>query len=123
MQLKKVYKDDIDGLEAKEDMARMREYAIEQVCGEKRREEGESIFNEALYICQIDTDKDGLVSLDEFLKFTKDSKFDSKEEWHPIVDEDTPFSDKEFQDYEEEYDEDYDYQYDAEGNIIGIVPK
>ncbi len=59
------------------------------------------------------------------MKFTGDANFESKEEWHPIVDEKAPpFSDKEFQDYEEDYDEDYDYQYDSEGkNIIGIVPR
>ena len=72
---------------------------------------------------QIDSNKDGLVSLEEFLKFTGQPGFDSKEEWHPIVDEDAPFSDKEFQDYEADYDEDYDYQYDQDGNIIGIVPR
>lgn len=31
LQLKKVYKDDMAGLEAHEDMARMREYAMEEV--------------------------------------------------------------------------------------------
>lgn len=31
LQLKKVYKDDMAGLEANEDMARMREYAMEEV--------------------------------------------------------------------------------------------
>lgn len=72
---------------------------------------------------QIDTDHDGLISLPEFLTYTGEKLFDNKEEWHPVVDEDVPFSDKEFQDYEDEYEEDYDYQYDSEGNIIGIVPK
>ena len=63
------------------------------------------------------------MSLDEFLKFTDQANFDTQEEWRPVVDEEAPFSDKEFQDYEEDYDEDYDYQYDDEGNIIGIVPR
>ena len=65
-----------------------------------------------------------MVSLDEFLKYTGEKLHDKKEEWHPVVDEENPpFSDKEFEDYEEDYEEDYDYQYDDHGNIIAIVPK
>ena len=73
---------------------------------------------------QIDKNSDGLISLNEFLTYTGEKMFENKEEWHPLVDdENQPFSDKEFEAYEDEYEEDYDYQYDAEGNIIGIVPK
>ena len=50
-----------------------------------------------------------------------DEKHEEKE-WRPVVDEDPPFSDKEFEQYEKDYEEDYDYQYDDKGNIIGIVP-
>ena len=89
------------GPEAHEDLARMREYTVSE----------------------MDKDKDGLISLDEFMRYASGKDFEKKEEYHPIVDEDAPFSDKEFKDYEDAYEEDYDYQYDKDGNIIGVVPR
>lgn len=35
----------------------------------------------------MDKDKDGLVSMQEFLQYTGDKEFENNEEWKPIVDE------------------------------------
>ncbi len=79
---------------------------------------------------QMDVDKNGLLSYEEFLNYMKKAedvdqakKGEEGEEWHPVVDEEMPYSDKEFEDYEEEYDGEYDYQYDDQGNVIGIIPR
>ena len=71
---------------------------------------------------QIDSNQDGLISLQEFLHYTGEKGYENKEEWHPVVDEEN-FSDKEFEDYEDDYYEDYDYEYDQDGNIVGIRPR
>ncbi len=57
------------------------------------------------------------------MEYTKNRSYEEKKEWQPVVDEDMPFSNKEFEQYEDDYEEDYDYQYDDKGNIIGIVPR
>ena len=57
------------------------------------------------------------------MAYTGEKMFEEKKEWHPVVDEDSPFSDKEFEQYEDDYEEDYEYQYDEHGNVIAIVPK
>jgi len=36
---------------------------------------------------QVDKDKDGVVSLQEFLQYTGGKDFENNEEWKPIVDE------------------------------------
>ena len=62
MQLDKVYDEDAtedDMMERYEEMSRMREH----VYGE------------------VDVDKDGLISLDEFINMSKDENFDEKEDW------------------------------------------
>lgn len=61
-----------------------------------------------------------MVSLDEFLGYTKSDEFDTNDEWKPVVDEDQ-FSEDDFKKFEDNYDDDYyDYEYDDEGNIVGI---
>ena len=71
----------------------------------------------------MDKDANGMISIEEFKHYTKDKLYENKEEWHPVADEDPPFSDKELNKFEEDYDEDYDYQYDEHGNVVGIQPR
>ena len=47
----------------------------------------------------MDTDKDGLVSYDEFIAETKDNDFDKDEEWKPLTEEEQ-FTDEEYKEYE-----------------------
>ncbi len=47
----------------------------------------------------MDKDKDGLVSLNEFIQYTGDPEFKQDEEWKSLVDED-PFSEEELEKYE-----------------------
>ena len=47
----------------------------------------------------MDTDKDGLVSYEEFIQETKDSDFEKDEEWKPLTEEDQ-FTDEEYKEYE-----------------------
>ncbi len=60
--------------------------------------------------------------MEEFDRYTHKKNFDNKEEWKPVVDED-PYSDKDFEKFEEDYDDDYDYEYDEHGNVVGIKPR
>ena len=53
------------------------------------------------FLYQMDKNKDGLVSMDEFLKQTKDPDFEKDEEWKPIVDKDE-YTEDEFNQYEKE---------------------
>ena len=65
----------------------------------------------------MDKDRDGLVSLDEFLSYTRErNRFEANEEWKPVIDEpDQVFDDEELKHFEEEYDDDYyDYDYGDE---------
>lgn len=71
----------------------------------------------------MDKDRNGMISVTEFVEYTRNKLYESKEEWHPVVDKEPPFSNKELEEFEEDYEEDYDYEYDAEGNVIGITPK
>lgn len=68
---------------------------------------------------QLDKNKDGMVSLDEFLGYTKSNEYDNKEGWKPVVDEDQ-FSEEDLKKFEDDYDDYYDYEYDDDGNIIGF---
>lgn len=99
-ELRKVYGDDMGGMEAHEDLARMREHVIRE----------------------MDRDNDGMISLEEFLKYTKKPDFKEDEEWKSVVEEDT-FDEDEFKKYEEEYPDYYDYEYDDNGNLIGYNTK
>ena len=68
----------------------------------------------------MDKNKDGMVSLNEFLGYTKTGEYDTKDDWKPVVDEDQ-FSEDDFKKFEDNYDDDYyDYEYDEDGNVIGF---
>ena len=61
-----------------------------------------------------------MVSLDEFLGYTKSDEYKTDEDWKPVVDE-KQFSEEELKKFEADYDEDYyDYEYDDDGNVIGF---
>jgi len=64
-----------------------------------------------------------MISMDEFEKYTHNKLYENKEEWRPVVDEEPPYSDQEFENFEDNYDDDYDYEYDEHGNVVGINPK
>ena len=68
---------------------------------------------------QLDKNKDGMVSLDEFLGYTKSDEYKTDEDWKPVVDE-KQFSEDDFKNFEANYDDYYDYEYDDDGNIIGF---
>ena len=72
---------------------------------------------------QLDRDKDGMVSLDEFLGYTKSEEYKTDEEWKPVVDQDDLFSEDDFKKFEDNYDDYYDYEYDDDGNIVGVKTK
>ena len=70
----------------------------------------------------MDANGDGFVSLKEFLKYTGDQGFaNNNEAWDPVVDE-TPFSEEELEQYEDDYYEYYDYEYDSKGKVVGLKP-
>lgn len=68
---------DTDRQEREEEMERMREHVLKN----------------------MDTDKDGLVSFDEFIQETKEEDFNKDEEWKPLTEEDQ-FTDEEYKEYE-----------------------
>lgn len=68
---------DTDRQEREEEMERMREHVLKN----------------------MDTDKDGLVSYDEFIQETKDDDFEKDDEWKPLTEEDQ-FTDEEYKEYE-----------------------
>lgn len=71
----------------------------------------------------MDRDKDGMVSLEEFLGYTKSEEYKTDEDWKPVVDQDI-FSEDDLKKFEEDYNDDYyDYEYDDDGNIIGFKTK
>lgn len=47
---------------------------------------------------EIDTNKDGMISLEEFIDSTKRREFDKNEEWKSVEDE-QQFDQKEFENY------------------------
>ena len=47
----------------------------------------------------MDKDDDGLISMQEFITYTKDDEFKEDDGWKSVADEDV-FSDKEFEKYE-----------------------
>ena len=59
----------------------------------------------------MDTDKDGLISFDEFIRETKDEDFEKDEEWKPLTDEDQ-YTDEEFKEYEKLLAEDHQVRMD-----------
>ena len=64
-----------------------------------------------------------MVSLNEFIGYTKSDEYETKEEWKPVVDEDM-FSEDDMKKFEADYDDDYyDYEYDDDGNVIGFKTK
>lgn len=80
-------------------------------------------FNPIPFALQLDRDKDGMVSLDEFIGYTKSDEYKTDEEWKPVVDQDL-FSEDDFKKFEDNYDDDYyDYEYDDDGNIVGFKTK
>ena len=64
-QVKKAYGKDIDNVQMQEELARMREYALNE----------------------LDRNKDSMVSLEEFISYTHGEKFEENEEWKPLTDE------------------------------------
>ncbi len=59
----------------------------------------------------MDTDRDGIVSFNEFMGYTEQKdKFETDEDWKAVVDEGI-FSDKELEEFEESYDQYYEYDY------------
>ena len=64
-----------------------------------------------------------MVSLEEFLGYTKSDEYKTDEEWKPVVDQDI-FSEDDLKKFEADYNDDYyDYEYDDDGNIIGFKTK
>lgn len=53
----------------------------------------------------MDHDKDGLLSLDEFIAETKNDDFEKDEDWKPLTEEDQ-FSEDELSEYEKQLEED-----------------
>lgn len=65
-----------------------------------------------------------MVSLEEFLGYTKSEEYKTDEEWKPVVDRDDLFSEDDFKEFEDNYNNDYyDYDYDDDGNIVGFKTK
>jgi len=100
--LDKVYNEsdpNTDRQEREEEMERMREHVLKN----------------------MDTDKDGLVSYDEFISETKDNDFEKDEEWKPLTEEDQ-YTDEEYKEYErllaEEHKEDpSDHKEEAKAEV------
>lgn len=84
-EVKDIYGDDRDQTEIREEMARMREHVLEE----------------------IDANQDGMISMNEFLKYTDGPHFEDKD-WEGIDNGDEIFSDEEFEDYMQDY-ANYDY--------------
>eukprot|EP00731_Ephydatia_muelleri_P024774 Em0016g1045a len=100
-EIKKVYGDDADGIEAHEDMARMREHSLNE----------------------MDEDRDGLVSLEEFMKYTSNKVFDTNDEWKPVRDHpEEVFTEQELEQFEKHY-ADYEADYDGIVSTNGDEPK
>ncbi|CAH1785391.1 unnamed protein product, partial [Owenia fusiformis] len=72
-----------DMVEREEDMARMREHLDNDV----------------------DTDKDRLISFDEFIKYTKSDDFDKDDGWLEGVDDTDNFTDEEFDEFVKKYEQ------------------
>ena len=53
---------------------------------------------------EMDKDKDGLLSIEEFMNETKEKDFETEEEWKPLVDEDQ-FTEEELNEYEKSLDD------------------
>lgn len=58
----------------------------------------------------MDTDKDGLISFDEFIRETKEEDFNKDEEWKPLTEEDQ-YSDEDFKEYERMLEEENNKQH------------
>lgn len=120
-QVKKAYGPNTDNIHTQEELARMREYAMKE----------------------IDRNRDTQITLDEFMSYVHGDRFDDKEEWKAVVDEEEvvylqhrhsekvknslplqAFTEEEMHKFEEDYYDDYyDYEYDDKGNIIGFKEK
>lgn len=121
-QVKKAYGPNTDNAHTQEELARMREYAMKE----------------------IDRNRDSLISLDEFMSYVHGDRFDDKDEWKAVVDEEEvahlqaqsvtekvknslpfqAFTEEEMHKFEEDYYDDYyDYEYDDKGNIVGFKEK
>ena len=70
----------------------------------------------------MDINRDGMVSLAEFMGYADKEEFSEQEDWKPVVDEPL-FSDEEMQKFEDDYEDYYDYVYDDHGNIVDIKTK
>jgi len=94
--LDKVYNEsdpDTDKAERAEEMERMREHVMKN----------------------MDHDKDGLLSLEEFIAETKSEDFEKDEDWKPLTEEDQ-FSEDELNEYERQLEEDgYEDHHDDGG--------
>ena len=48
----------------------------------------------------MDTDKDGLISLDEFVKVTSENEWVEDKEWKSVGEDEQLFTEKEYEEYE-----------------------
>jgi hypothetical protein len=94
-EIRKIYGDRYDGAYGHEELSRMREHAMSE----------------------IDRDRDGVVSKEEFVRYTATGVFGVDEEWKPIEERKNEFTEDELKAFEDEYDDD-DYIYDDDGNFI-----
>lgn len=61
----------------------------------------------------MDTDKDGLISYEEFMNETKDEDFEKDEDWKPLTDEDQ-YSEEEMKEYERMLEEEASKEHQGE---------
>ncbi|XP_077865635.1 nucleobindin-2-like [Saccoglossus kowalevskii] len=81
-EIEKIYGDDSDPREKMEEMSRMREHVMKE----------------------IDTDKDFMVSMREFMDATRDKDFDNEESWEDLGDKDL-FTEEELADFQRQLQE------------------
>lgn len=92
--------EDYDPREKDEEVARMREHVMSE----------------------IDKDKDGFVSLDEFMRASKTDDFEKDEGWKS-VEEEHPYTDDELAEFERQLEEEQDKQREAAENVANVANK
>lgn len=71
---------------------------------------------------QIDKDKDGFVSLDEFMRASKTDDFEKDEGWKS-VEEEHPYTDDELAEFERQLEEEQKKQREAAENVANVANK